>query len=455
MAGPDNVIYLADRVRPRASRAETPAGGFRVRLHLEGSVPQVWRRLDLPADLPLPRLHDAIQAAMGWTNSHLHRFRTGADRWSSHLLTRFDVEEDEDGVLEDDVRLDQLLASVGDALWYEYDFGDDWDHVLELEEVLAERPAEVRCLAGELACPPEDCGGIGGHEELAAWVRSGYDDALLPDGFEDAEHAHGWLPAGWHPDRFDVDEANAELSTWLAEPVAVSGELADLFDDFEHREIRTLRQILGRPASHGSAEVADADAARLTAAYRILLEVVGDGLQLTAAGYLPPKVVEVLAERTDIASWWIGKANREDQTWPVAELRSSARALGLVTVRKGRLAPTAAGVRCRHDPPALWRHIVGRLPVGTKEFDRHAGWMTLAVVGSGAPPENWRSEIADLLSLLGWRSGDRYSAPSANNPTLELLELLAVVTSRGRRPKVDPAVVASVAATARAAIRRS
>jgi hypothetical protein len=51
--------------------------GFRVRLDLHGAKPPVWRRLDLPGDLTLPRVHDAIQAAMGWTDSHLHRFRTG------------------------------------------------------------------------------------------------------------------------------------------------------------------------------------------------------------------------------------------------------------------------------------------------------------------------------------------------------------------------------------------
>ena len=102
-------------------------------------------------------------------------------------------------MLEDDVRLDQLLAAEGDELWYEYDFGDGWDHVLEVEEVLDEPPSTVRCIGGRMACPPEDCGGIGGYEELAAWVRSGYDDAQLPDGFDDAAHAHDWLPARLAP----------------------------------------------------------------------------------------------------------------------------------------------------------------------------------------------------------------------------------------------------------------
>ncbi len=98
-------------------------------------------------------------------------------------------------------------------------------------------------------------------------------------------------------------------------------------------------------------------------------------------------MVEEIATRTGIAQWWIGKANREDLTYPVAEIRSTARALGLVSVRKGRLTPTAAALRCAGDPQALLAHVVGRLPLGTKDFERQAGWMVLAVAGSGTPVE--------------------------------------------------------------------
>jgi hypothetical protein len=100
----------------------------------------------------------------------------------------FDLDEGEEGTLDDDVRLDQLLAQKCDELWYEYDFGDGWDHRLVVEEVLEEPPSTARCTGGRMACPPEDCGGIGGYEELAAWARSGYDDAHLPGVFDDAAH---------------------------------------------------------------------------------------------------------------------------------------------------------------------------------------------------------------------------------------------------------------------------
>lgn len=184
--------------------------------------------------------------------------------------------------------------------------------------------------------------------------------------------------------------------------------------------------MLGRPASHGPTEVSDAEAERLTGTYRTFLDVIGDGVALTAAGYLPPAVVEQVAVRTGISTWWIGKANREDLTFPVADIRTTTRALGLVSVRQGRLSPTAAARRCGQDPQALLRHVLGRLPVGTKDAERQAGWMALVVAGSGVPAQEWRSEISDLMFALGWRSGyDRFSAPSANSATLSVLEQLA------------------------------
>jgi Plasmid pRiA4b ORF-3-like protein len=426
--------------------------GFRVRLDLHGARPPVWRGLEVPGDLTLPRLHDVIQAAMGWTDTHLHRFRTGSDHRAPYFVTSFDLEEGDDGVLEDDVRLDQLVAARGDALWYEYDFGDGWDHVLKVVEVLAEPPATVRCVGGRMACPPEDCGGIGGYQDLAAWVRSGYDDSRVPEVFEDSAHAHSWLPMDWHPDHLDLDEVNDAVAVAVAEPVAVAGELAELLERLDRRGVRALREVLGRPQSHGPTDVTEDEAARLTTTYRVFLETVGDGVTLTGAGYLPPAVVERFAERSGITGWWIGKANREDLTPPVASVRASARALGLVGVRKGRLTPTAAGIRCRQDPQALWRHIVAKLPLGTKDFDRQAGWVALAVVGSGTPAENVREEVSDLLSALGWRiEGDPHARPPARSQTLDVLEELAAGTRVGRRLR---GADLAVAATARAVVRR-
>lgn len=426
--------------------------GFRVRVDLVGAQPPVWRQLEVPGDLTLPQVHIVIQTAMGWTDSHLHRFSTGDDHRAPYFITGFDVEEGEEGVLEDDVRLDQVVADEGDRLWYDYDFGDGWSHQIAVEAVLDEAPAHVVCLAGRLACPPEDCGGIGGYSDLAEWVRGGCAAEAVPPPFESKADALRWLPPGWHPDDFSVPEVNAALETEMAEPVPVAGELAELMDDFQHRGLRTLRQLLSQPVWREPHHIDDDDLATMLAPLATLLDLVRDGVKLTGAGYLAPALVEQLAERTGVSDWWIGKANREDLTVPIHQLRATAQALGLVSVRKGVLQPVTA-LRKTADHQAIWRRLISRLPLGRDDFDRQAGWTELVIVGSGAPVERWGPDVSEALSGLGWQTsaGPGFDLPLPGNPTGDVLRILAGQLQDRRLSGDHPAV----AATARAAVAKN
>ncbi|MEO7016861.1 MAG: plasmid pRiA4b ORF-3 family protein [Leifsonia sp.] len=439
------------RPEPQLHPVPETTRGFLVRVDLVRTKPPVWRRIEVPGDITLPRLHDVLQAAMGWTDSHLHRFRMGNDRNTPEFLTRFDLDEGDEGRLEEDVRLDQIIAAKGDRLWYEYDFGDGWEHTLRVEKVLDAPPKAPRCVTGKLACPPEDCGGVWGYHELADWVRNDYDDALRPDVFDSADEARAWVPEGWHPDVFNLEETNELIATVTADPAPVTEELATLLELSQNRGSRSLRDALSDPASHGSTEILTEDAARITAPFRVLLEIIGDGTNLTSAGYLKPADVEQIAQHTGIAEWWIGRANREDLTWPVAELRATARTLGLLSVRKGRIAPTHAVRHRVDDPEALLDHIISRLPLGKSPAERHAGWAALSVVGSETPADLWDESISGLMFDLGWRdSSDNYAAPPADSPTLDVLRILAGAThKRWHLHGVD----ATVAAAARAATR--
>ncbi|MFT3799402.1 plasmid pRiA4b ORF-3 family protein [Microbacterium sp.] len=439
--------------RPEPQLLPIPATvrGFRIRIDLQRTKPPVWRRIEVPGDILLPRLHDVIQAAMGWTDSHLHRFRTSNDRNTPEFLTQFDLDEGDEGILEDDVRLDQILSADGDRLWYDYDFGDGWGHLLRVEKVLDSPPPVPVCVGGKLACPPEDCGGVWGYTELADWVRGGYTDALRPEVFENTAEGRAWLPDRWHPDAFDIDETNELITAVTAEPIPVVEELASLLELARNRGARGLRDGLAHPSASGTTNVGIDEATELTEPFRVLLDVVGAGMALTGAGYLKPAAVEQIAHRTGITEWWIGKANREDLTWPVWELRATARALGLVAVRKGRIAPTQAITRHRDDPQAILRHITGRLPLGTTPAERHAGWMALTVAANETPAELWEASISELLFDLGWHDReDPYRAPSPKSPTLDALRLLAGAPRTDGRPT---GVKTAVAAIARAVLQ--
>lgn len=442
-------LGLQRRSEPEIGSAPDTVRGFRIRLDLMGTKPPVWRRIDLPGDMRLSRLHEVIQTTMGWTDSHLHRFRIGAGFDSAEFLTEFDRAEGDEGVPEDDVRLDQIVSGKGGRLWYDYDFGDGWEHVLKIEKVLDEPPSTPKCIAGRLACPPDDCGGIWGYQELAEWVRSDYREDRRPEVFADTEEALSWLPEGWHPDIFDIEETNALLGAGESERIQVTEEFASLLERARDRGSRSLRNALVLANSRGPVEFSADDTSALTQPFRELLEIIGDGVALTGAGYLKPAAVEEIAHHTGISGWWVGKANREDQTAPVAQLRAVVRSLGLITVRKGTLAPTRAGRACAQDPERLLQHILDRLPRGKATADRHAGWVTLAVIGSETPALRWHDLISTLMFELGWRDGrDGRGMPPPENPTLDVLRLMNGQLRAGKTSNG----VAAVARVARAAM---
>lgn len=176
---------------------------LQVKISLLGvSEPPVWRGLLLPAHIRLDRLHGVIQAAMGWEDYHMHVFADGARRYG--LADRELGHEDERKVT-----LGQLLKRARERIRYTYDLGDDWEHEILLEGVRTAEP-DVRypvCVAGKGACPPEDCGGVWGYQDLR--------DALADPAHERHEEMLEWLglrtAAEFDPARFDVEEVNGAL----------------------------------------------------------------------------------------------------------------------------------------------------------------------------------------------------------------------------------------------------
>ncbi|HEX2942393.1 MAG TPA: plasmid pRiA4b ORF-3 family protein [Rhodopila sp.] len=136
-----------------------------LKITLDDVEPAVMRRVAVPADIRLDRLHLAIQAAMGWTNSHLYEFRIGDTGWGEPDPHGF-----RDGPLL--AKKGQLTAVLADAgrktFHYLYDFGDSWSHTVKLERVTPAVDGEptIRLIDAVGRCPPEDCGGAPGYEQL-------------------------------------------------------------------------------------------------------------------------------------------------------------------------------------------------------------------------------------------------------------------------------------------------
>ena len=143
------LLKYADPSRPDISLPPTPGYQFRIEI-LELSFP-IWRRFRVPAGVSFRTLHDTVQIVMGWENYHLYRFDVGDG-------IAFTDNPQGPGERYSDELIDEYLKYPGAGFFYEYDFGDRWDHMLVLEE----QPPPVQapeCIVGACACPPEDCGG--------------------------------------------------------------------------------------------------------------------------------------------------------------------------------------------------------------------------------------------------------------------------------------------------------
>ncbi|MBX6364328.1 MAG: plasmid pRiA4b ORF-3 family protein [Gemmatimonadetes bacterium] len=182
------------------SRQAATGPVYQLKVTLVGSRPPIWRRIQVPADMTLGRLHRVLQVVMGWTDSHLQQFTADGESYSD---PDFELEDSQN---ENRIRLNRLLRRPKDRLVDEYDFGDDWEHAIVLEKVLPAdaAPTHAVCLAGKRAGPPEDVGGIVSYQEsFLAAVR----DPEHPEHDEMLD----WIGEGFDPEAFDLDDINREL----------------------------------------------------------------------------------------------------------------------------------------------------------------------------------------------------------------------------------------------------
>ncbi|MGW5466194.1 plasmid pRiA4b ORF-3 family protein [Streptomyces sp. NPDC003996] len=185
---------------PRTAPGKTV---HKIKITLRESRPPVWRRLEVPSGITLRELHDVIQAPFGWEDYHMWAFESGRDRYS--------VADRDLGIgSAASTRLGQVAPHTGDRLRYTYDFGDDWEHDILIEDVTAPEActAYPRCLTCRRACPPEDRGGIWGYDYLI--------EILADSRHEEHKDRLEWLGLDsadqFDPAAFDAAEVNSALS---------------------------------------------------------------------------------------------------------------------------------------------------------------------------------------------------------------------------------------------------
>ncbi len=332
----------------------------RLRVTLRDVSPAVVRVIDVPATSTLRELHDLLQAALGWTDSHLHQFIAG-DRtygvpdpdWAEEL------HEDESGA---------SLRDLPSSFVYLYDFGDHWEHYVEVVGPGDESPA---CVDGQGGCPPEDCGGSHGYTELLAALA-------------DPEH-----------------EQHAELRAWAGELPAFDRASTDLL----------LRQTVGE----------------VPGSVRLVLGLLAGGVMLTPGGRLPRSIVRQVQQQRP--RWYpLGRpASVEEDLYPLAALHDILRHVRLLRLAKGVLGPTRAAaedlevirrLRSWFEPDGF-ADILAGVTVATLETSGPLARAELAARVHGLLGDRWSMDGRPITTA------DVESAISRLGADLEALDLLA------------------------------
>lgn len=177
---------------------------YQLKVRLHGSKPPIWRRVLVASDITLTGLHEVLQVTMGWTDSHMHQFERDGQVFGSpsNGFGSLPVAD------ERRTRLNRVLRREKEALRYEYDFGDSWNHQVTLEKIL---PYDHRvqlpiCVKVKGACPPEDIGGLWGYYAVL--------EALHDPRHADHEEYADMFGPELDPDAIDIDEVNALLHAY-------------------------------------------------------------------------------------------------------------------------------------------------------------------------------------------------------------------------------------------------
>ena len=170
------------------------------------SDPEIYRIVEVPSNIRLESFADVINTAMGWEGYHMHLFQKGK--------TIYTTEESDDEFLFDPVKtvnsyslsLGEILTRKGSHIKYEYDFGDSWMHRITLESQQAYKKDETQgifLIDGANACPPEDCGGIYGYQEMLEALKQPHSKA--------AKEYREWLGKNFNAHKFNAKKVEREL----------------------------------------------------------------------------------------------------------------------------------------------------------------------------------------------------------------------------------------------------
>ncbi len=173
---------------------------YQLKIALQGIAPPIWRRIQVQGGVSLNKLHRIFQAAIGWENRRLYEFIVGNLHFGEHH-PEYSYEMKSDNA----AKLYQVATLTGTKFIYVYDFSARWQHDVLVENVMASAMGlrHSLCLAGERACPPEDCTSVGGYAHFL--------EAIRDPNHEEHDTMHDWIGDAFNPEAFDLNAVNERL----------------------------------------------------------------------------------------------------------------------------------------------------------------------------------------------------------------------------------------------------
>lgn len=183
------------------------ASVHQLKVTLHTVKPPVWRRIQVPSNMPLDKLAPVLEAAMGWLGGHLHSYESGNIRYQQPDPDGFFDSPMFRSVDESTITLGEVLPAEKAKMTWDYDFGDGWEHTIVVEQIFINEDNVTlpRCITGRRACPPEDCGGPCGYQDLL--------HALADPTHEQHEELSEWAPSEFDPEHFSTDETTQDMQS--------------------------------------------------------------------------------------------------------------------------------------------------------------------------------------------------------------------------------------------------
>lgn len=203
---------------------------YQFKITLKNIKPSVWRRIQVPENYSFWDLHVAIQDSFGWSDYHLHEFTTVDNNYNR--VKRIGLPDEE--MMSFDVLLDWeekisnwFSLDKNKAMNYIYDFGDNWEHRVELEKIIQKEDKNKypACVKGKRACPPEDCGGVCGYEDKLKIMKD-------PE-YSEHDEIVEWMGEFFDPEEFDCKEIVFDKPLKRLKNSGVLDRVAEISNNFK------------------------------------------------------------------------------------------------------------------------------------------------------------------------------------------------------------------------------